>query len=149
MATIDPSVAEDRIRLACGDTSDIPYLTDDIYTYCLATQNNNEPAAIRMAAQMILAQLAYGSHQRLDKIEQWGSEAYQNYLSYIKQVIANPSYNALGGVFVGGMNLADVQANIQDTTIVQKRIINYPTDSYDDSTENLYGVVTEDNNVYF
>lgn len=149
MATIDPTVATDRIKLAVGDVSDIPYLTEEIYQYCLDIQNNNEPAATRMAAQMILAQLAYGSHQRLDKIEQWGSESFNNYLTYIKQVISNPSLNATGGVYVGGMNLVDVQANIQDTTIVQKRIINYPTDSYDDSTENLYGVVTEDNNVYF
>lgn len=149
MATIDPSIAEDRIRLACGDTSDLPYLTDDIYTYCLSQQSNNEPAATKMAAQLILAQLSYGQHQRLDKLEQWGSEAFNNYLTYIKQVITNPSLNATGGVYVGGMELADVQANILDTTIVQKRIINYPKDIYDDSDEVLYGVSPVENSDYF
>ena len=68
MATLDLTEATDRIRLACGDTSDIPSLDDATYQYCLDTQLNNESAATRMAAQLILAQLSYGSHQRLDKI---------------------------------------------------------------------------------
>lgn len=150
MATIDPSVAESRIRLACGDITDIPFLTDDVYTYCLSTQLGNENAATRMAAQLILAQLAYGTHERIGAVERYGSEAFNNYVKFIKQVITNPSYNAIGGIYCAGVDLADVQANIQDATIVQKSIINYPANSYDDSSLNKYGVVTanEDNAPY-
>lgn len=147
---LDPAnSAISRLRLACGDITDLPYLDDTTYQYCLDTQLNNEVAATKMAAQLILAQLSYGSHQRLDKIEMWGSEAFNNYLIFIRQVITNPSLNATGGIYCGGMLLADVQANIQDTTLVQKRLINYPKDSYDDSDSNLYGVPDNDGYDYF
>lgn len=140
MATIDPSIAEDRIRLACGDTSDLPYLTDDIYTYCLSQQSNNEPAATKMAAQLILAQLSYGTHQRLGAIEQWGSEAFNQYLTYIKQVITNPSLNATGGIYVGGLDLEDARNNKLDTTIVQQKLPVYPYNDYSDPDETVLGV---------
>jgi len=146
---LDPAnSAISRLRLACGDITDLPYLADDIYQYCLDTQLNNEPAATKMAAQLILAQLSYGSHQRLDKIEMWGSEAFNNYLTYIKQVITNPANAAMGGVYVGGMLLSDVQQNLQDTTLVQKRLINYPKDSYLDDDLSLYRVPDVDDEGY-
>lgn len=144
MATLDLTEAVSRIRLAVGDVTDLPYLSDDTYQYCLDQNTGNESAATRMAAQLILAQLSYGSHQKIGQVEVWGTEAFANYLKFIKQVISNPAYNSIAGVYVGGMNLSDVQSNLTDSTLVQKRVINYPTSGYDDSTENLYGVVTED-----
>lgn len=133
--TIDLTEATDRVRLNCGDTSDLPYLDTATYQYCLDSNDANENAATRMAAQLILAQLSYGSHQRLDKIEQWGSEAFENYLKYIKQVITNPMYASIAGIYVAGMLKDDVAANNTDTTIVQHKLPVYPYEDYNNEDE--------------
>lgn len=141
MATLDPANdAIDRLRLACGDITDLPYLDDVSYQYCLDTQLNNEPAATKMAAQLILAQLSYGSHNKLGAIEQWGSESFNNYLTYIRQVITNPANAALGSIYVAGLDKQDVINNLNDTTIVQHKLPVYPYEDYDNSNQNMYGV---------
>ena len=96
-----------------------------------------------MAAQLILAQLSYGSHQKLGAIEQWGSEAFNNYLKYIKQVITNPANAAMGGIYVAGMNLEDTRNNKLDTTIVQHKLPVYPYDDYSDPDKTVLGVYND------
>lgn len=140
MATLDLTKPEDRVRLNLGDTSDIPFLTTTEITYSLTANDGNENAATKQCAQFILAKMAYSGHEKLGSLEFWGDTVFSQYRTFLRDVVNNPVYSGTAGVYVGGMNLADVQANLQDSTLVQKRIINYPKDSYDDSDQNLYSV---------
>jgi len=151
MATLDLSTAEDRVRLNIGDTSDIAFLTTAEITYSLSVNNNNENAATKQCAQFILARVAYSGHERLDKLEFYGDTVFNQYMRFLKEVVNNPTYNATAGIYVGGQDLLDVQANLQDSTLVQKRIINYPKDSYRDDDKSLYNVpdIEEDGYNYF
>jgi len=151
MATLDLNDPADVVRLNIGDTSDIEWLSDTEIQFALDANAGNVVAATKQSAMYILARMAFSGRERLDKLEFYGSEVYNNYLKFLKEVINNATLNASAGVYVGGMNLADVQANLQDSTLVQKRIINYPAGSYDDSDLNLYRVpdVEKDGYDYF
>jgi len=148
MATLDLNTPEDRVRLNLGDTSDIPFLATAEITYSLTVNNGNENAATKQCAQFILAKMAYNGHEKLGQLEFWGETVFNQFRTYLRDIVNNPIYSGIAGIYVGGMELADVQANLQDSTLVQKRIINYPKDSYDDSDLTLYRVPDVDDEGY-
>ncbi len=129
---IDMDIAADRVRLNVADTGDIPILPTSVYEYLLTKYSNNETAATKEAAYLILGQLSGSSRERLDRIEFYGHQKFEQYLKFIQEVIKNPNgiYN-LGGIYCGGIDVADVAANDADTTVVQKDI---PTYEYKDPT---------------
>ena len=49
MATLDLTKAADRVRLACGDYSDFPVLTDEMIQYALDKNEDNEEKAMRIS----------------------------------------------------------------------------------------------------
>lgn len=135
MATLDLSSATDRVRLNIGDTSDIPWLADTEIDYALSYNNNNEAAATKQCASFILARMAYNGHEKLDKLEFYGSEVFNNYLTFLKQVINNSVFNATGGIYVAGLLKDDVAANNIDPTIVQHKLPVYPYEDYNNEDE--------------
>lgn len=136
MAVLDlVGSAIDRIRLAIGDTLDIKWLTDEEIQYALDSNSSNEQAATKTAAQFILARMAYSGRERLDKLEFYGSDVFNQYMRFLKDVLNNSVYNATGGIFVAGMDLDDTRNNKLDTTIVQHKLPVYPYEDYNNEDE--------------
>ena len=65
----------------------------------------------------------------------WGSEAFSNYLTYIKQVVSNPLYSGTAGIYVAGMLKDDIAANNTDATIAQHKLPVYPYEDYNNEDE--------------
>jgi len=91
MAIIDPTTVVGKLRLRCGDTSDLPMLSDSVYETTYTDCNNSLSRATATCAQYILALLSQNTHQRLVNIEIWGSEAFNNYMTFLTKVVLNPS----------------------------------------------------------
>ena len=133
MATIDITTSLGKLRLAIADYQD-PVVFDDATLQAILDKNDgNEQAAIKEAASYMLGALSRQSRMRLDRIEIMGSEAFNNYLTYLKYTINNPagSMFANGGIYVGGVDTTDFYDNRNDATVIQKRIPSYndcPTD---------------------
>lgn len=129
MATIDLTTAVGRIRAAVGDWVDPVILDDTTISQVYANSGNNEGTAIRTCAYYILGTLSRNSRERIDRIEFFGSESFNNYLSYIQKVITNPANGlpgmSLGGVYAGGVDKEDFDDNAVDSTVIQKEIPSY------------------------
>ena len=124
MAALDLSLAVDRVRLAIADWNDPEILDDDVIEYVLTKNSNNESASIRECAMYILGTLVYDTHQRVDRLEFFGGK-FDNYLTYLQKTINNPAYYQIAGVYAGGVDAADVAANVADTTTIVKEIPSY------------------------
>ena len=88
---IDPTTALGKLRLRVGDHSDFPLLPDSVYIATLEDNGQNVAASTRTVAQYILGILTQKTHKKLNQLEVWGSEAFAQYLAFIKLTILNPS----------------------------------------------------------
>ncbi len=91
MAVIDPTTPTGKLRLRCGDTSDLPILSDAVYEQTYVDSGNSLSRAAVTCAQYILALLSQNTHSKLVQIEVWGAEAFNNYLTYLTKVVLNPN----------------------------------------------------------
>ena len=109
---IDFTTPEGRIRLRVGDTQDVQIFEDDIYTECYQKNNENENATIREMAYYILGYLAQNTRERLDRIEYYGQEAFENYLKFLNVLIKDPRTSmSITGVYCGGLSKEDMREN--------------------------------------
>lgn len=122
MAVLDlENSLEDRVRLAVGDSTDLPIFPDSVYTYLLTKHNNNENAAVKEAAYLILGQLTQETRSRLDRLEFFGQQKFDNYIRFIREVIKSPhGIYSSAGIYAAGIDVADVEANKNDSTVVQR-----------------------------
>ena len=132
MATLDLTDPVDVVRLNIGDTSDLPIIQDAEIQYALDSNNGNIIAATKQSASYVYAQLSYRGHERLDKLEFWGAEVFNNYRTFLKDIINNPIYNATGGIYCGGIDKEDFVANANDDALVQRAAPSYFRDVYED-----------------
>jgi len=116
-----------RVRLNIADWSDLPVLSDDVIEYTLTQNAGNEAAASKICATYVLGILSQQTHERLDRIELWGSERFNNYMKYIKEFITSPigGLFANAGIYAAGIDRAEVEANNNDCTIIQNKIPSY------------------------
>jgi len=139
MAIIDLTSAIGRIRMSVGDSLDIPIMADQQYQDLLDANAQNENAVIQISASYILMMMAHNTRARLDRMETYGNQAFENYLKALKETIRNPAYGTVvGGIFSAGLYVQDVLDNQADTTIVQRRL---PIGGENGE----YTVLTEDN----
>ena len=123
MATIDMNIPRDRVRLAIADTSDLPMLDNSTIEYVLTKNNNNEPASIKECAGYILGILSQNTDSRLDRLQFYGSQAFNNYLVYLKNVVNGTlGNNSFGGIYAAGVDKQDVIDNLNDTTVVHHNL---------------------------
>lgn len=134
MATIDLGTNTGKVRLNIGDTSDIPFLSDDEIDYSLSYNSDNVNAATKQCAGFILAKMAFQGHERLDKLEFWG-DSFERYMRFLKEIINSAVYSGTAGIYVAGMLKDDVAANNTDTTIVQHKLPVYPYEDYNNEDE--------------
>lgn len=92
MALLDPTQPIGKMRLRVGDFSDLPLLPDSVYSSALDDCNQNIPKASVLVAQYILGMLTAQTHQKLQQIEVYGAEWFQNYLAFVKATILNPNF---------------------------------------------------------
>ena len=95
---IDPTTSIGKLRLRVGDHSDLPFLPDEVYYSTLSDCNENIPRATSIIAQYILAILSQKTHRKLNQLEIWGNETFQQYIQFIKTTILNPHLSQLSPI---------------------------------------------------
>jgi hypothetical protein len=90
--SVDYNTDVGKVRLRIGDVGDLPFLGDDIIYNVLQENNGNLSKASQQCAQFILAQLSFKSHKKMVQLEIWGSEAFQNYRTFLIDTISNPAF---------------------------------------------------------
>lgn len=91
MTILDPTSNIGKMRLRCGDFSDLPIMPDEVYQSALDDCNGYLPRACVLVCQYILASLTGQTHQKLAQVEVFGAEWFQNYLAFVKLTILNPN----------------------------------------------------------
>lgn len=91
MALIDPRSNVGRVRLRCADTGDLPFLSDDVIEVAIEDCSGNIPRAAALCAQYILGALTAKTRKRLNQIEVYGNEYFENYVKFLKLTILNPA----------------------------------------------------------
>lgn len=91
MTILDPTSKIGKMRLRCGDFSDLPIMPDEVYQSALDDCNGNLPRACVLVCTYILATLTGQTHQKLAQVEVFGAEWFQNYLQFVKLTIKNPN----------------------------------------------------------
>lgn len=106
--TLDPTTNLGRLRLRCGDYSDLPYLPDSVYNQTLIENSNNLPRSAKICAQYILGQLAFKVHRKAGlQLEVFGGEAFVNYKQYLLLIVTNPNF----------MDISPIPVNLQGTAL--------------------------------
>ena len=121
---IDVTTPEGRIRLRVGDVQDIQIFPDSIYTYYYQENNENENTTVKEMAYYILGALSQNTRERLDRIEYYGQEAFDNYLKFINVLIKDPRTSmSITGVYCGGLSKEDMRENDSnpDVNTIQTR----------------------------
>ena len=89
---IDPTTDVGKIRLRIGDYLDIQILPDIVIENALSEKSGNIVNASILCAQYILAALSRGVHERLQMIEVYGNQAFDQYLEYLKFCTSDPNF---------------------------------------------------------
>lgn len=114
MFTNDPSNVVDRLRMVVGDTDDVnEYLSDQWYLYYLEKNTNNETRSAIDAAKSILARFTSNTREKVDQVEVYGNEMFENYLEWLKNFIENPAISGLRSPvpYAGGISKSDMRCN--------------------------------------
>lgn len=112
--TNDPNNPIDRVRLTVGDVDTInEYLSDNWYQYFLTKNSNNEILASIDCAKAILAHFTSNGHEKIDQVEIWGKDQFDNYLKWLKDFIENPSLSGIRSPvpYAGGISKSDIREN--------------------------------------
>lgn len=92
MAVIDYSTDIGKLRMRIADVSDLPFLQDSVYAGVLAEKGGNLNASAIALASMILGQLAFKTHRKLQQLEVWGSEAFDSYSKFLVMTVKDPAF---------------------------------------------------------
>lgn len=88
---IDYSSNVGKVRLRIGDVNDLPFLPDQVIQGAIDDNAGNLPAAAKLCANYILAQLAFKSHKKMAQMEIWGGEAFTQYRQFLMDTVSNPA----------------------------------------------------------
>lgn len=95
MTTIDPTTPLGKARLKCGDWADIPLLPDSVYNATLADTNNNVNQTAQTCGMYILGMLSGKTHKKLAQLETWGSDQFNQYMTYLNMMVKDPSFSGV------------------------------------------------------
>ena len=132
---IDLNSAVGQLRLETGDVSDIPVLSDAEYTYILSQHNDVVKDSVIDALYAVLARLSYNTDQRLDRIQFWGSQSFEQYKTFVQDKIKN--LTGVGilankiSVYAGGISKTDAEKYSTDDDLIQ---FSNPFDSCSNTT---------------
>jgi hypothetical protein len=91
MAILDPTTNIGKLRLRLGDWMEIEWLPDSVYESTLADTGNNLPKSAIILAQYILAILTRKTDRKLQQLEVYGSQVFQQYFQFLKDTVLNPN----------------------------------------------------------
>lgn len=120
---VNLATPEGQLRFEVGDTMDVPIMSDAEYTYILSKHSNIVADSVLDALYAILARMSFKTRQRLDRIEFYGNQAFEQYMKFvedkIKQIqgigfVAN-NFN----VYAGGMSKQDAANYAADSDLIQ------------------------------
>lgn len=89
---IDPTSDIGKLRLRVADYSDLPIFPDNVYQAVLADSGGSLPRAAKTLAGYILGALAHKTHRKLNQLEVWGAEAFENYKAFLILTTKDPSF---------------------------------------------------------
>jgi len=98
MAVLDPTTPLGQVRLRIGDWHDLVILPDAVIQATLDDTNNNVPRSAQRCAIYILATLSQKGHKKIGLMEIWGSDVFDNYMTYLNKVVMNPLLNEMAPV---------------------------------------------------
>ena len=133
-----------QVRLNTQDnTPGLYILSDAEIEHLLERNNNNVNRASVEAARIILFNLSMRSDETVDVFSLKSSTSAKAYIEALKMYINNPALNQVSANvqgYVGGISLADMQAN--DANTDNNIFINPTSSPYDipSSTNNYFGV---------
>lgn len=125
MFTNDPSNPLDRIRMTVGDTDeDNEYISDGWYYYYLTANSNNETLTAIEVAKKILSKFTSNTREKVDQVEIYGNEQFNNYLKWLKEFIESPSLSGLRSPvpYASGISKSDMRKNDADSDNVRPPI---------------------------
>ncbi len=90
---IDFSSDIGKVRLRCGDITDLPFLPDEVYASAVTESSGNLAKAAQTCAQYLLAMFAVGaSHKKMVQLEIWNKERFDAYRQFLLDTISNPAF---------------------------------------------------------
>lgn len=134
----------EQVRLLVGDTTSNPFypiLSDEEYQEFLDLNNQNVPAAAKMAAISILMLIsAFPFRERVSEVEVWNNYA-TNYIKALTFFINNPSQLIPNGItpWAGGISREDICANNSNKDNVSSPLDSIYTCDSDDPCYNKCG----------
>lgn len=90
MAILDPTSSLGKVRLRTGDWHDIVILPDVVIQSTLDDYSGSVTQAAQRCAMYILATLTSKSHKKVGLLEVWGSETFNNYVTFLEKTVLNP-----------------------------------------------------------
>lgn len=100
--TIDYSTAVGKLRMRLGDVSDLPFLSDAIYSAVYTEEGSNLNRAVVTCGTMILAQLSYKAHRKMGlQLEIWGKEMFDSYKEFLLLTVSNPAFMTFSPIPAG------------------------------------------------
>jgi len=116
--TNNPALPRDRVRMKIGDIDQTnEYLSDQWYDYFIQQNSKNETLAALDAAKAILSYFTKNSREKVDQVEVWGNDQFDNYLKWLKEFTENPSISGLKSAipFGGGTSKSDMNERKSDS----------------------------------
>lgn len=110
------------VRFEVGDLSvELPFLTDDVYTYLLTKNNENIRRSSLDAARIILLNLSINSNDRtVDVLSIKNSKAAEAYREALRLFVSNPNLNSMYAyltAYGSGIDRNEMLANVADENI--------------------------------
>jgi len=98
MPIIDYDTPVGKLRMRLGDISDLPFLPDSVYLGVYNDCGKNLNKAVVQCGSMILGQLSYKTHRRMNQLEVFGNEAFKQFKEFLILTVKNPSFMDLSPI---------------------------------------------------
>lgn len=87
-----------RVRLRTGDFLALEYLPDAVYQQAIDDASGNLPQAAKVCATYILGMLSHKTRRRLNQLEVYGSEAFQQYKEFLLLTVKDPAFMSVAPI---------------------------------------------------
>lgn len=122
---VDLSTPIGQLRMETGDVGDITILYDEEYSYILSKHNNSVKDSVVDALYAVLLKLSFRTRERLDRIEFFGNQSFEQYQKFVKDKIKQLSGIGIVAnnfnVYAGGISVEDAEKYKADSDIIQWR----------------------------
>lgn len=129
----DPSSSPlDELRFLIGDTdASCPILTDEELNYIITASNGNMSAAYSACLQNIVTKYARLKDETVGDVSFKYSQIYDHYYKLLKDDETSGDIGSLGagGIYAGGISVADKMVRDQDTDRVKPKFTKDTGDS--------------------